>query len=375
VTNEFTNNINILGVDDEDRNLRLIEAILTPHGYNVISAEDGPQALKIVEEDQIDVILLDIMMPGLDGYQVCRQLKENKRFAHIPVILVTSLNDREERIKGIAAGANDYLTKPIDNDEIILRVRNAARLKKLYDQTMDDYKKLKELEKMRDNLIHMIIHDLRSPLSGLIGHLDLLKMSLNNDPLTGTQENYLAAASRNGKTIKDMINTLLDVNKMEEKRLKLSKSICRINEIVEDSVQMLSALAENIEINIQEQERDLECNCDKDLIKRIVINLLSNAIKFTPEGGKITITTNIIDEKLFRMQVKDTGPGIAPEYHEMIFEKFGQVEMRKNRVKHSTGLGLTFCKLAVEAHNGRIGLESKKGKGSTFWFEIPIEGI
>ena len=153
----------ILGVDDDDKNLKLIEALLIPHKYRVLFAHNGSEALKIVEAEKVDVILLDVMMPDIDGFEVCRKLKEDERLAHIPVILVTSLHGREERLKGIAAGANDFLTKPIDNEDLILRVRNAARLKVLHDRTRNDYNKLSELEKMRDSLTHMIIHDLRSP--------------------------------------------------------------------------------------------------------------------------------------------------------------------------------------------------------------------
>jgi signal transduction histidine kinase len=217
----------------------------------------------------------------------------------------------------------------------------------------------------------MIIHDLRSPLSGLIGHIDLFKMSLNKNPITDKQYSYLSSAIRNGKTISNMINTLLDVHKLEENRLKLIKSRSNIKMIVNESIEMVSALSEDVKIKIDVPKDDLFCNCDYQLIKRVINNLLSNAIKFTPEGGKITISMNIRGKNV-HFEISDTGHGIPPEYHEIIFEKFGQVEMRNKHVKHSTGLGLTFCKLVIEAHGGLIGVKSQLGQGSTFWFEIPI---
>ena len=371
--NKSARKTQVLAVDDEERNLKLIEAILLPHNYQVLFAGDGIQALKMAEKEKIDVILLDIMMPKMDGYEVCRQFKINKYNAHIPIIMVTSLNEREERIKGIAAGANDYISKPIDSEDLILRVRNAARLKDLHDQTKYDFEKLQALEKMRDNLTHMIIHDLRSPLSALIGHLDLIKMSLEDDPISENQHRYLSSALRNGKTISDMINTLLDVNKMEENRLKINKTKSDITMLIKESIKLICPLNDKIQLIFKESRDDLTCICDHQLIKRVVNNLLSNAFKFTPEGGKIIISPSVSDKNV-RVEITDTGPGIPKKYHKMIFEKFGQVEMRKNKVKHSTGLGLTFCKLSIEAHDGKIGVDSQQGKGSTFWFELPIKG-
>lgn len=366
------NKIQVLAVDDEEKNLKLVEAILIPHNCNVLFARDGVMALEVAEKKKVDVILLDIMMPKMDGYEVCRQLKINDNLSHIPVIMVTSLNERTERIKGIAAGANDYISKPIDSEDLVLRIKNAAKQKFLHDQIKDDFEKLRELEKMRDNLTHMIIHDLRSPLSGLIGHLDLIKMSLKDKPITEKQYRFLISAIRNSKIIRDMINTLLDVNKLEENRMKLNKSNFDLKLLIKESIELVGTPTEKINLIVKESEHDLICYCDNQIIMRVLNNLLSNAYKFTSAGGEICISSSVSDKNI-RIEITDTGPGISKKYHEMIFEKFGQVDLRKNRVKHSTGLGLTFCKLAVEAHGGRIGVESQPGRGSKFWFELPLQ--
>jgi two-component system, sensor histidine kinase and response regulator len=360
----------ILVVDDEEPNLRLLSAMLASEGYELISATDGPKALEMTAKAKPDVVLLDVMMPGLSGFEVCRRLKADPDTAAIPVLLVTSLHQRENRLNGMMAGANDFVTKPIDQEDLLLRVRNAAYAKRLYDEIQSNYEKLKELERLRDNLTHMIVHDLRSPLSGISGYLQLLEMAIKDaaNPKAGE---YLVKSMNSLNVLMEMINSLLDINRMEEGKMPLTIRQCDVRNLPREALETLGASKNKCSVAIECGDDLPLVSCDPDIIRRVIANLLGNALKFTPDKGQITVAA-VVEGNTVRVSVRDNGRGIPPEYHGKIFEKFGQVEMRQENKMYSTGLGLTFCKLAVEAHGGKIGVISEPEKGNTFWFTLAV---
>ena len=360
----------ILVVDDEPKNRLLLCELLELYGHLVTEAADGEQALQEVSNDAPDVILLDVMMPGLDGLEVCRRLKADPSTAPIPILMITSLTAQEDRHRGIDAGANDFLSKPIDRRDVLLRVRNAIYTKRLFDQLQDSYEELRELEAMRDSLVHMIVHDMRSPLTAMHGYLELLEM-MDGDGLSDKGADFLHQVRNSTDTLIEMVSDLLDVNKMESGEMPLSPEECDLAALAREATSKLSSLKGARVLSVHAPEEAEIVKCDPGLILRVIQNLLGNALKFTPDGGSVQAAIRPGEESV-RVVVQDTGPGVPPEYHEKIFEKFGQVEMREQKQKHSTGLGLTFCKLAVEAHGGQIGVDSEVDKGSTFWFELPL---
>ena len=359
----------ILVVDDDAKNRELLRDLLEAKGHSVVEAESGQQALEMVAAGRPDVVLLDVMMPGMDGFEVCRRLKGNPETAPIPVLMVTALEERSDRITGIDAGANDFLTKPVDPQDVVLRVRNAVAAKKLYDQLQGSYDRLKELEALRDNLTHMIVHDLRSPLTGIMGFMQLVQMQAGQK-LDDTESQFLGKALASCSTLLEMINSLLDVNRLEEGKMPLKPATCDLRALADEAIETLGAATEGIKLQVDRPAEEVIAHCDPEVIRRVIANLASNAIRFTPRAGEVRLALESDPERA-RVSVTDSGPGIPPEYREKIFEKFGQVEAREDNRKYSTGLGLTFCKLAVEAHGGRIGLVSEVGRGSTFWFELP----
>jgi signal transduction histidine kinase len=358
----------ILVADDEEKNRRILRDILENQGHMVMLAEDGQQALEKAFAGSPDVVVLDVMMPKMDGYEVCSQIRKDPRTAHLPILMVTALKDRADRLKGIQAGANDFLTKPIDAEEIRLRVKNAVLAKHLYDKVQDDYARLKELETLRDNLTHMIVHDMRSPLIGVSGCYDVI--TREQDRLSPEQKEFAITGQNTCRELIEMVSSLLDVSRMEAGKMPLRRIPCDIREIAQAAVHSVTASARQKTLTIQLTGDSAGANVDRDITHRIFVNLLGNAIKFSPEGRSIDIGISSIGTDV-RVTVIDQGYGVPPDYHQRIFEKFGQVESRKEGKMYSTGLGLTFCKLAVEAHGGRIGLESEVGKGSTFWFTLP----
>ena len=363
---------NVIVVDDTPANLQLLTGMLKERGYKVRPVPSGKLALQAAKNDPPDLILLDIMMPEMDGYEVCERLKADEKLKEISVIFISALNETMDKVKAFGVGGVDYVTKPFQFEEVAARVSTHLELQRQRRKLKENYEQLRRLEELRDNLVHMIVHDLRSPLTGISGFLDLA-LALGKETLTEDGLDYLQTAKRSTTAVIDMVSAVLDVSKMEAGEMKLHLVECDLVRIAADLMSGMQSLKEAREMSLDAPPAPVTVVADKDLILRVIQNLLGNALKFTPPDGWIRLGIEP-DENRVCVRVRDNGPGVPPEYQERIFEKFGQVEARANRQKHSTGLGLTFCKLAVEAHGGSVGVESEVDKGSTFWFVLPKDG-
>jgi len=363
---------NVIVVDDTPANLQLLTGMLKERGYKVRPVPSGKLALQAAKNDPPDLILLDIMMPEMAGYEVCERLKADETLREIPIIFISALNETMDKVRAFGVGGVDYVTKPFQFEEVQARVSTHLELQRQRRELKENYEKLLRLEELRDNLVHMIVHDLRNPLQGISGFLDLA-LTLEKETLTEDGLEYLQTAKRSTTEVIDMVNAVLDVSKMEAGEMKLRLAECDLVRIAADLMSGMQSLKEAREMILDAPPAPVTVVADGDLILRVIQNLLGNALKFTPSDGWIRLGIEP-DENRVCVKVRDNGPGIPAEYRERIFEKFGQVEARANRQKYSTGLGLTFCKLAVEAHGGSIGVESEVGKGSAFWFVLPKDG-
>lgn len=362
----------VLIVDDQDANRLLLRDLLESQGHEVAEAVDGVEALQRVADAAPDVVLLDVGMPGIDGFEVCRRLKADPATATIPVLLVTALSQRDQRLLGIGAGANDYITKPIDKSDLSLRVRNAIRMRQLYVEIEEQYRRLEKLELLRDSLVHMIVHDLRSPLAGIRAYLDLMKMD-GEGKLEPEMAESIDEARKVAVDMTEMVSDLLDVSRLEAGQMPLELSQLDLGALATEVAAMVGRASHRVSVRVEASAEQARIMGDASVIRRVITNLVGNAVKFSPTASQIVLLVQGNGTEA-KVSVKDRGPGIAPEFHEKIFEKFGQVEAARQGTKHSSGLGLTFCKFAVEAHGGRIGLESVVGRGSTFWFALPVHG-
>lgn len=358
----------VLLVDDEARNRSMIRELLELDGYDVGEATNGHEALMALQDQPADVIILDIMMPEVDGIEACRRLKANSATAHIPVILVTAHHSREERIKGMKAGANDFLTKPVDLTDLRLRVRNAAAMKRLYDQVQTEYRRAVKLEALRDNLVHMIAHDLRSPLTSMRTNLQLVEMEATGK-LEGTLIECIGDAIHSTRVLTDMITNMLDVSRLEKGEMPINRALCEVDKLIRDALMLLRGRAKRAVIRNGAAE-SVTVDCDAGLTRRVIVNLISNALDYSPEDEAVEVEFGKANGAV-RVSVRDRGPGIPEGFEDKIFEKFAQVEANRSEKTGSSGVGLAFCKLAIEAHGGRIGVDSVEGAGSTFWFELP----
>ena len=361
-------NGDILVVDDDKNSRDMLKDILEPEGHDITLAEHGEEALELLKDDNPDLILLDVMMPGIDGLEVCKRIKSDPELSHIPVILVTVLNNKEDKLKGIEAGANEFLTKPISSKNVILRSRNLIYSHKLYERVVQDYHKLKDLQELQNNLVHMIVHDMKSLLAGIRTGARIIKNKIGEN-INTTVTKMLNRIEKSTNRLISMVESMLDVNKFESNNMELNKQNANIVSIIQQSLNSISSFEARQNIVIHDATNHIEKCFDPEVIRRVIDNLLSNALYFTSSDGEIDIYIKRHNHNI-KVSVEDDGPGVPEEYQEKIFEKFGQVKARLNGERYSIGLGLTFCKLAVEAHGGEIGVESEEGKGSRFWFLI-----
>ena len=366
----------LLVVDDNQENRDVLARRLQKQGHWAVTAPGGQEALDALADQPFDLVLLDIMMPDMDGYEVLPRIKNDPQTQRLPVIMISALDELDSVVRCIEMGAADYLPKPFNPTLLRARVGASLREKRARDREArytaalaESYRRLQELERLRDDLTHMIVHDLRTPLTSLLSGLQTV-------PLVGglneTQAEMLEITVDGGQTLLGMINDLLDVEKMEQESVPLDRTLLTAAGLIERATAQVAMLAQANGLTlVQEAALDLPPFFgDEDKLRRTLVNLMGNAIKFTPAGGIITTSAEMGAEGVL-FSIRDTGEGIPPEAFDRIFEKFGQVENRKAGRKMSTGLGLTFCKLAVEAHGGRIWVESQPGQGSAFFFTIP----
>ena len=364
----------LLVVDDDAANRDVLSRRLEHQGHEVRTASNGKDALQMMAGEPFDVVLLDIMMPDIDGYEVLGRIKADDALRHLPVIMISAIDEVHSVVRCIEAGADDYLAKPFD--PTLLRARIGASLEKkrgrdreavMFAQLQENYTRLQELETLRDDMRNMIVHDLRTPLTAVIVGVEMLG---SHGVLSESQRDMIGIAASGGRTLLGMINDLLDVEKMESGAALLQYTPLSAGALVASAVEQVGSLAamENT-ILVSDVAPELPSFAgDGNKLGRTLVNLIANAIKFT-RAGTVTIRAWQDQPESIRFAVRDTGAGIPSASYQRIFEKFGQLDAR-HRV--GTGLGLAFCKLAVEAHRGTIEVQSVVGEGSTFSFTIPI---
>jgi signal transduction histidine kinase len=370
----------ILVADDVPANVELLFDQLHVLGFRAVAAADGPSALKVAFEQQPDLCILDVSMPagdlGVDdrstGFEVCRRIKRDPRTARIPVIFVTALNDTTDRVKAIEAGGDDFLTKPHNRLVLGARVRSLLKLKAATDALEESLRKQKELEKVRDDLMKMIVHDLKSPLTSIIGAMEML---IDGDfgTLTTEQRAALGDAETRAEDLLALIEDLLEVARLEETRLSLHLAPTAPGALLTEVRYEweIRSQQEGATVVVEVSDDAPLIEADQALLKRVFGNLMQNSLTHSARAVTVTLgARRENDGTLFT--VADDGVGIPVEYHDIIFRKFEQVKTPHIPRVRSSGLGLAFCKLVVEAHGGRIWVKSGGDMvGSAFHFWLP----
>ncbi|MBP9089226.1 MAG: hybrid sensor histidine kinase/response regulator [Kofleriaceae bacterium] len=355
----MSNSPRILVVDDDRINRSLFEVMLQAEDFAVELAASGEAALLAVAAHAPDLILLDVLMPGMDGYQVASELKRNPLTRHIPLIMITALDDRDARMMGFAAGAENFLTKPVDRAELCVRVRNMLRLKTAADEAVAH----------RDAAMSMVSHELRNMLHSIVLNASLLSERAAATDATGhctvIAQRIRKCTQRMNRLIDDLVDVVsLDAGKMAIKPVRGDAYALLVDAV---DVAADNAAGKEVVLTCSTAPTLLIANFDRARINQVFANLLGNAIKFTPAGGSITVSA-VSDGKDVTCTVRDTGPGIPADMIETIFTRFTQVVANAH---DGLGLGLHIAKSIVESHGGRIWVESQLGHGCAFHFTIP----
>lgn len=357
----MTTKPSLLIVDDEISNFDVIEALLEGEDYELSYAQNATRALRWLEKNPVDVILLDVMMPEIDGITLCSYLKKNPEYQYIPIIMVTALTGKEDLAKCLEAGADDFISKPLNWIELRSRLHSMLRIKQQYDY-------LQLLLKRREEMAEIIVHDLQNPVTSIVLSCEMLKAT----PLQEKQQNKVQQISVAGKRLEEQIQTLLTMAKLETGRLVLNPVYTNLKPLLEKLITEFGAIAaaKNIQIISELEIKDDCAAVDSHLLSRIVNNLLSNALKYSPRGKEIRIKLHETSEQIL-LKVYDQGKGVSDELKERIFQKY-EIGKNYNNV-NQTGLGLAFCQMAILAHKGAIYVEDNEPEGSIFTVEIPRE--
>ena len=370
----------ILIVEDNQENMDLLIYFLRPQGYELLTVKDGLSALEAVEKEHPDIILLDIMLPKLDGYEVCERLKSRHDTKFIPIIMLTALKELQDKVKALEVGADDFLSKPFENVELLARVRSLLRLKQYHDELQSKNIELEKknvsllrMDKFKEDLINLIVHDMKNPLFVIQGNLQMMSMSMQNLSADFLKK-YTKRIERSSQQLLRMVVNLLDISRIEEGRIELKSEKANINTIIKDIAIRISDYPENEQkqIVVDLDSHLPEILADKSVIERVLENLINFAVTNADEDGKVLISTSSADGQKVQFITHDSGTQIPKSFHDKIFEKFSQAEIKNSGSRVDRALGLTFCKLAVEAHQGRMWLDLENKIGNKFIIELPV---
>lgn len=371
----------VLVADDVEANVELLVDQLETLGFRTVVARDAMSAIEACFTHRPEVAILDVSMPagdlGVDdrdsGFEVCRRIKRDARTARIPVIFVTALNDTTDRVKAIEAGGDDFLTKPYHRLVLGARVRSLLKLKGATDALEESLKRLRELQKVRDDLMKMIVHDLKTPLTSVLATLEMMRDG-DFGAVSEPQGRALSDAEAKAEDLLALIEDLLEVARIEEQTIALQPEpiapAALLAEIVYDWGLRFQQEGASATTDVADDAPVIRA--DKVLLKRVISNLVQNAITHSAGAVELRLSARK-DPNGILFTIADNGPGIPSEYHEIIFRKFEQVRTQNAPRVRSSGLGLTFCRLAVESHGGRIWVKSAEGEGSTFYVQLPLE--
>ncbi len=363
----------ILIADDDRLNLRILGGILKGEGYVLAEADSGERAIELYKTFRPELVLLDVMMPGIDGFETCRRLKREYGDKCAPVIFITAKNESDDVVEGLGAGGVDYLPKPFKPKEVLARLRSHMQNQILSEQQKLLVEQLSKANAAKNRFLGMAAHDLRNPLASIRGLAEFLREGAVG-PLNPDQAELIETIHTASQSMLEMVNELLDVATIESGELKLHLEASNLGELVGKSVTLINmeAAKKQTHVNYALPEASVAIVIDAAKMKQVIDNLLSNAVKFSPPGS---IVTALVEADTARgtcsISVRDQGPGIPEGERDKLFKDFGRLSIQPTGGEKSTGLGLAICRKIVEAHRGTIVAENLPSRGCEFRVTLP----
>ena len=363
----------ILIVDDVMSNVLLLKVLLTNEKFAIATASNGRQALEQVEKENPDLVLLDVMMPDMSGFEVAQHLKSNPNTADIPIIFLTALNSTADIVKGFQVGANDFISKPFNKEELIIRVTHQISLVAAKRLILSKTEELQRTIAGRDKLYSVIAHDLRSPMGSIKMVLNMLILNLPSEKIGTEMYELLTMANQTTEDVFSLLDNLLKWTKSQIGKLNVVYQDVDLVEVTDGVIEIFSMVASLKKIRIREMKPEkMMVNADIDMLKTVVRNLLSNAIKFSKENSEVLVKMEEVDGMAV-VSVQDYGCGISEEGQNKLLHTDTHFSTFGTNNEEGSGLGLLLCKDFVVKNGGKLWFTSKEGEGSIFSFSIPVK--
>lgn len=363
----------ILIVDDVMSNVLLLKVLLTNEKFAIATASNGRQALEQVEKENPDLVLLDVMMPDMSGFEVAQHLKSNPNTADIPIIFLTALNSTADIVKGFQVGENDFISKPFNKEELIIRVTHQISLVAAKRLILSKTEELQRTIAGRDKLYSVIAHDLRSLMGSIKMVLNMLILNLPSEKIGAEMYELLTMANQTTEDVFSLLDNLLKWTKSQIGKLNVVYQDVDLVEVTDGVIEIFSMVASLKKIRIREMKPEkMMVNADIDMLKTVVRNLLSNAIKFSKENSEVLVKMEEVDGMAV-VSVQDYGCGISEEGQKKLLHTDTHFSTFGTNNEEGSGLGLLLCKDFVVKNGGKLWFTSKEGEGSIFSFSIPVK--
>lgn len=386
----MTNKATVLIIDDSLVNLIFLQGVLKKHSFNVVSAKNGKLGLELAQESPPDIILLDIIMPGWDGYETCRRFKQDKNLSSIPILFLSALGELESKVKALQVGGVDYVSKPFQEPELLARLEThlelaylrknlecevanqTKKIKLLFDALQLSYERAQQTSVLKTEFLRKISHEFLTPMNIVVGMSEIL---IEDTELTTEQEHYAQTIIKASKQLNDILTNMLNFAQHFKSEIKQVITEFQTHEIIDCLLNEFSTVAKykslQIKIDVEESLLYMPLRGNKQGIYNVLNKFLDNAIKFTVKG-KILIHVKL-DKELVLFEISDTGIGIPPAKTDNLFEIFSQLDNSSTRLHEGMGMGLAVAKMLTENMGGEIGVKSVLCEGSCFWIKIPLE--
>jgi signal transduction histidine kinase len=352
----------ILVVDDIKENLTVLGSILKQSGYRIALADNGAVAIDFARKREPDLILLDVMMPDMDGYETCQIIKKNPKIANIPIIFITARSDMESTVKGFDLGAVDYIVKPFNRKELLARVQTHLSLKKAQDD-------LKRVNSTKDKFFSIIAHDLKGPIGTMDQLLDLMIRDIFSEE---EKKNVIGQLSNSAKSTYELLENLLYWARGQDGSLSIKQSHFNLKECIESVINLFQTKLISKKVELKSSLEDISFEGDKNMISTAIRNIVSNALKFSPQDSRVDLTLSFNENSIF-IVIKDYGVGISEECLSKIFDVDSITTTRGTDNEKGSGLGLKISKEFIEKNGGSLTVESEIGKGTEVKIELPAE--